>query len=104
MKVSETSLLKSGFSPADVQKIKNNVESYGGTLSEAINDLARRFSTLLWVTGVCIVVFLLLVLFSSPIRVMAGGLAIIIGITIMSFAQPLLLSYKSWRYRKIARS
>ncbi|WP_067701742.1 hypothetical protein [Erwinia sp. ErVv1] len=101
MKVSETALLESGFSHADLQKIKNNVESYGGTLEEAVNDLARRFSTLLWVTGVCIVVFLLLVAFTSPIRVMAGGLAIIVGITIMSFAQPPKLSYKSWRYRKI---
>ncbi|EOS96700.1 hypothetical protein LU631_16215 [Erwinia tracheiphila] len=103
MKVSETALMKSGFSHTDLQKIKNNVESYGGTLEEVINDLARRFSTLLWVTAVCVVVFLLLVVFSSPIRATAGGLAIIVGITIMSFAQPPILSYKSWRYQKIAK-
>ncbi|MBT0723163.1 hypothetical protein HH682_01650 [Rosenbergiella sp. S61] len=103
MKVSETALLESGFSHDDIQKIKNNVENYGGTLEEAINDLARRFSTLLWVTGVCIVIFLLLVAFSSPIRIMADGLAMILGIIIMSFAQPLVVSYKSWRYRKIFR-
>lgn len=98
MSVSETALLDSGFSHDDLQKIKSNVEHYGGTLEEAINDLARRFRSLLWVTGVCIVVFLLLLAFSSPIKVMAGGLAIVFGITIMSFAQPLVISYKSWRY------
>ncbi|MGY3161025.1 hypothetical protein ACVWVR_000293 [Ewingella americana] len=56
MKVSETSLLESGFSHVEVQKIKNNVELFGGTLEEAINDLARRFSTLLWVTAVFVVI------------------------------------------------
>ncbi|WP_241606790.1 hypothetical protein [Rosenbergiella epipactidis] len=101
MKVSETALLESGFSHDELQKIKNNVENYGGTLEDAISDLARRFSSLLWVTGVCIVVFLLLIAFSSPVKVMAGGLAIVLGITIMSFAQPIVISYKSWRYLKI---
>ncbi|MBT0724522.1 hypothetical protein HH682_08770 [Rosenbergiella sp. S61] len=103
MKVSETALLESGFSHDELQKIKNNVENYGGTLEEAINDLARRFRSWLWVTGVCIVFFLLLVAFSSPIKVIAGGLAIVFAITIISFMQPLLISYKSWRYIKLTR-
>ncbi|WP_241608846.1 hypothetical protein [Rosenbergiella australiborealis] len=100
MKVSETALLESGFRHDELQKIKNNVVNYGGTLEEAINDLARRFNALLWVTGVCIVIFLLLVAFSSPSRIMVDGLAMILGIIIMSFSQPLVVSYKSWRYRK----
>lgn len=103
MNVTDEALLRSGFTPSDLQKIKNNVESYGGTLEEAIKDLARRFSTLIWVSGVCIVVLLLLVVFSSSIRVLAWGLAITVGITIMSFAQPPILSYKSWRYRKMIK-
>lgn len=103
MNVTDEALLRSGFTPSDLQKIKNNVESYGGTIEEAINDLARRFSTLIWVSGVCIVVLLLIVVFSSSIRVLAWGLAITVGITIMSFAQPPMLSYKSWRYRKMIK-
>ena len=38
MKVTDEALLRSGFTPSDLQKIKNNVESYGGTLGEAIQD------------------------------------------------------------------
>ncbi|WP_435948287.1 hypothetical protein [Dryocola sp. BD586] len=103
MIVTEAALLDSGFTPSDLQKIKNNIESYGGTLEEAINDLARRFSTLLWVSVVCIAILLLLVVFSSPVRALAWGLAIFVGIIIMSLAQPPILSYKSWRYRKISK-
>lgn len=34
MKVTDEALLRSGFTPSDLQKIKNNVESYGGTLGK----------------------------------------------------------------------
>ena len=103
MKVSETSLLESGFSHIEVLKIKNNVERFGGTLEEAINDLARRFSTLLWVTAVFVVIFLLLAVFSTPIKVIAGGISFIFGFIIMLFAQPPIISFKSWRYKKSAK-
>lgn len=104
MKVSETSLLESGFSNDELQKIKNNVERFGGTLEEAINDLARRFSALLTFTGAFIVIFLLLAVFSTPEKTLAGGGAFVIGIVIMSFAQPLVISFKSWRYRKSVKN
>lgn len=32
MIVSEDALLRSGFSSADLRKVKNNLESYGGSL------------------------------------------------------------------------
>ncbi|MEK0168974.1 hypothetical protein [Pseudescherichia vulneris] len=100
MKVTDEALLRSGFTQPELQKLKRNIERYGGTLGEAINDLARRFITLLRIGGVCIFILLLLVLFSSSDRAIAWGLAMIFGIAIMSFAQPLLISYKSWRYSK----
>lgn len=103
MNVTDEALLRSGFTLSDLQKIKDNVERFGGTLEEAINDLARRFNTLLWVASVCFIVLILLVVFSSPDRALAWGLAIIVGIVIMTFAQPPVLSYKSWRYRKVTR-
>lgn len=103
MDVSEEALLISGFSAEDVQKIKNNVERYGGTLEEVVSDLARRFSTLIWITAICALVFMLLVIFSSPVRMLAGGLSFVVGIAIMLCAQPPLLSYKSWRYRRTFR-
>lgn len=103
MNVTDEALLRAGFTLSDLQKIKNNVERFGGTLEEAINDLARRFNTLLWVASVCFIVLILLFVFSSPERAVAWGLAIIVGIVIMTFAQPPVLSYKSWLYRKVTR-
>jgi hypothetical protein len=103
MDVTEEALLRSGFTIAELQKIKNNVESYGGTLDEAIHDLSRRFNTLLWVAGVCFFILILLIFLSSSSKAFAWGLAIIIGIPIMTFAQPPLLAYKSWRYRKTVK-
>lgn len=103
MNVTDEALLRAGFTLSDLQKIKNNVERFGGTLEEAINDLARRFNTLLWVASVCFIALILLFVFSSPETAVAWGLAIIVGIVIMTFAQPPVLSYKSWLYRKVTR-
>ena len=100
MKLTDEALLRSGFTQPELQKIKSNIEKYGGTPGEAINDLARRFVTLAGVLAVCTFILLLLIVFSSPDRVIAWGLAMIFGVAIMSFAQPPVISYKSWRYRK----
>ena len=104
MKVTDEALLRSGFTQPELQKIKSNIEKYGGTLGEAINDLARRFVTLSGVVAVCTFILLLLIVFSSPDRVIAWGLAMIFGVAIMSFAQPPVISYKSWRYRKTIKN
>jgi hypothetical protein len=98
MKVTDEALLGSGFTPSDLQKIKNNVESYGGTLGEAIQDLANRFRVVLWITSACLMVFIILVLFSAKETVVGGGISILIAIVIVAFIQPPVLSYKSWRF------
>lgn len=98
MKVTDEALLRSGFTPSDLQKIKNNVESYGGTLGEAIQDLANRFKVVLWITSACLMVFIILVLFSAKETVVGGGISILIAIVIVAFIQPPVLSYKSWRF------
>ncbi|EPV8395627.1 TPA: hypothetical protein MD463_001082 [Klebsiella aerogenes] len=98
MKVTDEVLLHSGFTPSDLQKIKNNIESYGGTLGEAIQDLANRFRVILWITSSCLMVFIILVLFSAKETVVGGGISILIAIVIVLFIQPLVLSYKSWRF------
>ena len=104
MKVTDEALLRSGFTQPELQKIKSNIEKYGGTLGEAINDLARRFVTLAGVVAVCALILVLLIVFSSPDRAFAWGLAMIFGVAIMSFAQPPVISYKSWRYRKTIKN
>lgn len=106
MRVSEEALLSSGFSHTELQKIKNNVESYsyGGTLGEAIQNLANRFRALTWVATGCVLVFIFLVIFSSTIKIVAGGLSFLLGISIMMFAQPPVLTYKSWRFWRANRN
>ena len=101
MNVSEAALLKSGFTHAELQKIKNNVESYGGTLGEAIQDLKNRFRVLLWVTTGCFSVFVYLMFFSSAPVIVGGGLSLLIAIVIVTFIQPPVLAWKSWRYWRL---
>lgn len=98
MDVTEEALLSSGFTQSDLQNIKNNVENYGGTLGEAIQDLANRFRGILWITSSCLMVFILLVLFAAKETVVGGGISILIAIVIVLFIQPPVLSYKSWRF------
>lgn len=98
MNVTDEALLRSGFTPSDLQKIKNNVESYGGTLGEAIQDLANRFRVVLWITLSCLMAFIILLLFSAKETIVGGGISILIAIVIVTFIQPPVLSYKSWRF------
>lgn len=98
MKISEEALLKSGFTHAELQKIKKNIEIYGGTLDEAIHDLRNRFRVLLWIVSGCFCIFIFLLLFSSVPRIVGGGFSLLITIAIVTFIQPPILGYKSWRY------
>ncbi|HFD7155407.1 hypothetical protein [Enterobacter cloacae] len=55
MKITEDSLLHSGFTRKEIQKLNNNIANYGGDLDEVVHDLARRFKIstmdfLLWHT------------------------------------------------------
>ncbi|WP_233592583.1 hypothetical protein [Erwinia psidii] len=65
MNVSEERLLQSGFSQEDPGKIKINIDSYGGTLDEAIQELATKFRVLIWISSACMLVFIFLLLFVS---------------------------------------
>lgn len=75
MDVTEEALLSAGFTRSDLQKIKNNIESYGGTLGEVIQDLANRFRVVLWITSSCLMVFILLMLFAAKETVVGGGIS-----------------------------
>ena len=98
MDVTEEALLSAGFTRFELQKLKNNIQSYDGTLGGAIQDLANRFRVVLWITSSCLLVFIILVLFSSKENIISGGISILIAIIIVVFIQPPVLSYKSWRF------
>lgn len=102
--VSEEKLLSSGFSRTEIQKIKSNVDSYGGTLSEAIHDLANRFIIAICVVACCLAVFILLALFGPADYIFGGSIGLLCGIAVAVFIQPPLLAYKSWRYKRINRN
>ncbi len=101
MQVNEEKLLRSGFSQSDIRKVKNNIESYGGTLDHAIRDLSRRFIIALSVVSCCIAIFAYLLFFTSSETVFSGGVALLCGMAVATFIQPPLLSYKSWRYMRV---
>ena len=103
-KVNEEALIRSGFSNSDLRKIRNNLESYGGTLDEAIQDLANRFRIVIWIALCCFAVFLMLLLFASKQTAGGGGVSLLIGVIIVMFIQPPVLSYKSWRYWRANKS
>ncbi|MEG3131014.1 hypothetical protein SC171_23695 [Pantoea cypripedii] len=104
MLVSEEALLRSGFNRADLKKIQNNVESYGGTLGEAIQDLANRFRIVLWIFYGCLAAFIWVFFTSDRLYITATGIGLLITMLIVIFIQPPVLSYKSWRYWKKQRN
>ncbi|HDR2832017.1 TPA: hypothetical protein QCK25_000110 [Enterobacter mori] len=103
MKVTDDALLRSGFTQSDLQKIKNNLESYGGTLGNAIRDLARRFILVMWVVSSCIAIFLFLVIFASNESIFSGAIGLSCGAAVAIFIQPPMLAYKSWKFWRANR-
>ncbi|MBP2167921.1 hypothetical protein J2125_001113 [Erwinia toletana] len=104
MIISDEKLAQAGFTRSDLQKIKNNVDSYGGTFGEAIQDLANRFRILIWISCFCSAVFAWLVFSGDVERMIAGGISLVITMLIVIFIQPPVLSYKSWRYWRANRN
>lgn len=98
MKVTDEALLRSGFTPSDLQKIKNNVESYGGTLGEAIQDLANRFRIVIWIFSAFMAMFLWVIISNEIQYIISTGIGLSIAMLIAVFVQPPVLSYKSWRF------
>ncbi|MCC4568709.1 hypothetical protein [Enterobacter hormaechei] len=103
MNVTDDALLRSGFTQSDLQKIKNNLESYGGTLGHAIRDLARRFILVMWVVSSCLAIFLFLVIFASNESIFSGAIGLSCGVAVAIFIQPPMLAYKSWKFWRANR-
>ena len=100
MNVSDEALLKSGIKQADLSRIKHNVSVHGGTLEEAVESLANRFRALTWVITFSVLVMAALLVFSSPVKIIAGGVSFLIVIAIVLSAQSVTLVWKCWRHRR----
>jgi hypothetical protein len=100
MNITEEALLRSGFTEKELGYLKNNIENYGGTLDEVVPDLARRFKIMLWVffCGFCFFIFLICTKYDDPWYVFSSGISLLLGLLIVAFCQPPIISYKSWRH------
>lgn len=58
MAITEEKLLAAGFTLADVQKLKNNLDNYGGSFEQVIQGLSNRFRANIWITVAVVVICL----------------------------------------------
>jgi hypothetical protein len=80
MKVSEETLLESGFILSDLQRIKSNVENFGGTLDEVIQDLAKRFNVAKWITIVAFAILIFTSVLSTKNNTLSVAFSLIVGL------------------------
>ena len=100
MKVNEKALLDSGFTPADIRKVKTNVQNFGGTLDEVIQDLARRFIAAKWITIVALVVLFFTSVFASRDNSLSLAFSLVVGLPFIWYLTPARLAFKAWRYKR----
>ena len=101
MKVSEKALLESGFSHADLLKLKNNMANYGGSLDSMILDLANRFNASKWITIIAFIILALTLMLASVDTSITLAATLAIVLPFIWYLAPAKLEYKSWRYRRI---
>ncbi|OWS74062.1 hypothetical protein CBW22_16895 [Pantoea sp. VS1] len=102
MKISEESLLEFGFSHKDIQKIKSNVENFGGTLDEVVQDLAKRFNVAKWITIIAFLILIFTSVLSTKNNTLSLAFALIVGLPFIWYLTPAKLAFKAWRYKKHA--
>lgn len=100
MNIDFDNLKKVGFTQKELDKITENTNMHGGSVADAINDLANRFKILIWLSSFLVLSFLALVIWSTEIKIIGGGISFVIGILIISMTFPVPLGYKAWKYRK----
>lgn len=98
---SEEALLKSGFSKRDLQKLKNNIENYGGSFDSVTHDLANRFKAMKWITIIAFIILALTLLLASKDTSLTLALTLLIVLPFIWYITPAKLGYKSWLYRKM---
>jgi len=101
MKTNEDFLKESGFSSDELQKLRNNIANYGGTLDSITHDLANRFIAAKWISIVAIFVFAFMLIVASNDTITTLAITLVIVLPFVWFLAPAKLAYKSWRYRKM---
>jgi len=100
MAITEEKLLASGFTPADVQKLKNNIDNYGGSFELLINNLSNRFRANIWISIAVLLVCLAILVISSLGDASSGAVAGFIALAIVWLTIPISLAYKAWFFKR----
>ena len=101
MKANDAALLESGFSHADLQKLKSNIANYGGTLDSAIHDLANRFNASKWITITAFIIFIITLMLASADTSITLAITLALVLPFIWYLTPAKLAYKAWRFRKL---
>ncbi|CAI1577279.1 MULTISPECIES: hypothetical protein [Serratia] len=100
MAITEEKLLAAGFTLADVQKLKNNLDNYGGSFEQVIQGLSNRFRANIWITAAVVVVCLTVLFGGSLGDAASAAVAALIALAIVWFTVPIPLAYRAWSSRK----
>lgn len=100
MKVSEADLLKSGFTDADLKKLKITLKAMAvlwGSRSGFKKQIQGAVMDYFWLH----VSLYISSVFLTKTYILGGGLSLLIGVVIVTFIQPPMLAWKSWRYCRL---
>ncbi|WP_034949236.1 hypothetical protein [Erwinia oleae] len=100
MNISEEKLLRSGFTGAELQKLRRYLVKNELTLDMVINDLSKRFQAAFWLTVGILVVYTVTLFLASKENIISLGIALLVALLITWFFQPPVLAYKSWAFRR----
>lgn len=100
MNISEEKLLQSGFSDAELQKLRRYLVKNELTLDRVINDLSKRFQAAFWLTAGIILLYTVTLFLASKENIISSGIALLVALLITWFFQPPVLAYKSWAFRR----
>lgn len=101
MKVSDIALLNSGFSHADLQKLKNYIDNFGGSLDSVTLELANRFNVSKKITIAAFIILTLTLMLASKDTSIKLATTLAIALPLVWFFTPAKLAYRSWRFRKL---
>lgn len=97
MAITEETLLRSGFTEEELQKLKRYVHTQNTTLDILLPALSNRFKGTFILSILLTVLFILAVCFASRENIISSGVAVLFIFGIFCWMTPLKLTYKAWR-------
>lgn len=96
----EDRLLRSGFTPKDIKKLRNHNANFGSTLDSVVSGLSARFRGILYVTTALLIFEIIIVAVSSLDNIISCSIAVFFALAVIYLTTPSKLAYKSWSYMR----